>query len=77
MKTLKIYSLVTLLLLPVFFAGTIYAGTAAGKKTNDQQETLTFKGKVVDAETGTPLVFATVAVCTPVMLPDEGAVGVP
>lgn len=62
MKTLKIYSLVTLLLLPVFFAGTIYAGTAAGKKTNDQQETLTFKGKVVDAETGTPLVFATVAV---------------
>jgi len=62
MKTLKIYSLVTLLLLPVFFAGTIYAGTAAGKKTNDQQETLTFKGKVVDAENGTPLVFATVAV---------------
>lgn len=62
MKTLKIYSLVTLLLLPVFFTGTIYAGTEAGKKTNDQQETLTFKGKVVDAETGTPLVFATVAV---------------
>ncbi len=62
MKTLKIYSLVTLLLLPVFFAGTIYAGTAAGKKTNEQQETLTFKGKVVDAESGTPLVFATVAV---------------
>lgn len=62
MKTLKIHSLVTLLLLPVFFAGTIYAGTAAGKKTNDQQETLTFKGKVVDAENGTPLVFATVAV---------------
>ena len=31
-------------------------------KKNDQQNYLTIKGKVVDAESGTPLVFATVAV---------------
>ena len=45
-----------------FTAQTIYAGAAPERKKNDQQTLLTFKGKVVDAETGTPLVFASVAV---------------
>ncbi|NLJ44359.1 MAG: carboxypeptidase-like regulatory domain-containing protein [Bacteroidales bacterium] len=62
MKTYRTFSLVALLLLPAFISGTIYAGSAAEQKKNDQQETLTFRGKVIDAENGTPLVFATVAV---------------
>lgn len=62
MKTFKFFSLLTLLLMTVSITGTIYAGTSAEQKKTDQQETLTFRGKVVDAETGSPLVFATVAV---------------
>jgi hypothetical protein len=62
MKTIRNLSFVTLLILSAFTAQTIYAGTAPERKKNDQQKTLTFKGKVVDAETGTPLVFAGVAV---------------
>jgi hypothetical protein len=62
MKTIRNFSLVTLLLLSAFSAETIYAGTAPERKKNDQQTLLTFKGKVVDAETGNPLVFASVAV---------------
>jgi hypothetical protein len=62
MKTVRRLSLVALLLLSAFTAQTIYAGTAPERKKNDQQTLLTFKGKVVDAETGNPLVFASVAV---------------
>ena len=35
---------------------------AGDRKKSDQQSYLTIKGKVVDAETGAPLVFASVAV---------------
>lgn len=62
MKTFRTFSLIALLLLPAFISGTTYAGQVAEQKKNDQKETLTFRGKVIDAETGTPLVFATVAV---------------
>jgi hypothetical protein len=62
MKTVRRLSLVALLLLSAFTAQTIYAGTAPERKKNDQQTLLTFKGKVVDAETGNPLIFASVAV---------------
>jgi hypothetical protein len=62
MKTIRNLSLVTLLILTAFTAQTIYAGTAPERKKNDQQKVLTFNGKVVDSETGTPLVFAGVAV---------------
>jgi len=62
MKTLRNISIATVVVLLAFTAQTIYAaGTSARKKT-DQQSYLTLKGKVVDAETNTPLVFATVAV---------------
>ena len=37
-------------------------GNSSGRKINDQQDYITLKGKVVDAESGTPLVFASVAV---------------
>jgi len=62
MKTVRNLSLVALLLLSAFTAQTIYAGPVPERKKNDQQTLLTFKGKVVDAETGNPLVFASVAV---------------
>jgi hypothetical protein len=62
MKTIRNFSLATLLLLSAFTVQTIYAGAAPERKKNDQQTLLTFKGKVIDAETGNPLVFASVAV---------------
>ena len=62
MKTIRIFSLATLLLLSAFTAQTIYAGASSERKKSDQQTLLTFKGKVVDAESGNPLVFASVAV---------------
>ncbi len=62
MKTIRNLSLVALLLLSAFTAQTIYAGAAPERKKNDQQTLLSFKGKVVDSETGNALVFASVAV---------------
>jgi len=59
---MRFFSLVTLLVLSAFTVQTISADASPGRKKNDQQTLLTFKGKVVDAETGTPLVFASVAV---------------
>jgi hypothetical protein len=62
MKTFRNYSILAVLILSAFTAQTVYAGTAAKKNINDQQSMLTFRGKVIDAETGAPLVFASVAV---------------
>lgn len=62
MKTIRTLSLFALLLLSAFTAQTIFAGAAPDMKKKDQETPLTFKGKVVDAETGAPLVFASVAV---------------
>jgi hypothetical protein len=62
MKTIRIFSLASVLLLSALTAQTIYAGASSERKKNDQQTLLTFRGKVVDAETGNPLVFASVAV---------------
>jgi hypothetical protein len=62
MKTIKILSVTALLLLSAFTMETVYAGSVPEKKKNDQQASLTFRGKIVDAETGVPLVFASVAV---------------
>ena len=62
MKTTRYFSLIALLLLPAFTAATVLAGDSPERKKDTQETTLTFKGKVVDSETGTPLVFASVAV---------------
>jgi len=62
MKNFKHISLVAAVLLLSFTAQTASAGNISSKKKNDQQSYITIKGKVVDAETGTPLVFANVAV---------------
>ena len=62
MKTVRNVSLIALLLLSAFTAQTLYSAPSPDRKKNDQQALLTFRGKVVDAETGEPLVFASVAV---------------
>jgi hypothetical protein len=61
MKTFKHISLISMVILLAFGAQTATAGLF-NKKKNDQQNLITIKGKVVDAESGAPLVFATVAV---------------
>jgi hypothetical protein len=61
MKTFKNVSLIALLILSAFTAQTIYSAPADREK-NDQQTLLTLRGKVVDAESGEPLIFASVAV---------------
>jgi CarboxypepD_reg-like domain len=62
MKTFKHVSLISVVLLLAFTAQTASAGNLSGKKKNDQQNLVTIKGKVIDAESRAPLVFATVAV---------------
>jgi CarboxypepD_reg-like domain len=62
MKAYKLISLVAGILLVAFITQIATAGNLTNKKKNEQQAFLTIKGKVVDATTGDPLVFATVAV---------------
>jgi hypothetical protein len=62
MKTIKKTSLILLALLLAFSLESANAGGSNGRKKADQQSFITIRGKVIDAETGTPLVFATVAV---------------
>jgi len=62
MKTIKHISLAAAVLLLAITAQSASAGSFSSDRKNDQQNFITIKGKVVDAETGTPLVFATVAV---------------
>jgi hypothetical protein len=61
MKTFKHISLIAVVLLLAFTVQTASAGNLKDKKTN-QQNLITIKGKVIDAESRAPLVFATVAV---------------
>jgi hypothetical protein len=61
MKNFKHISLIAVVLLLAFMAQTASAGTSSNKKST-QQNLITIKGKVIDAETRAPLVFATVAV---------------
>lgn len=62
MKTFKHISLISAVLLLAITAQSLTAADLFGKKKSDQQSFITIKGKVIDAESGTPLVFATVAV---------------
>ena len=62
MKTIKNFSFYVLILLLAFTFQASSAGSSEKNKKSDQQDYITIKGKIVDAETGTALVFATVAV---------------
>lgn len=62
MKTFKNISLYAVVILLAFSFQTALAGSSANRKKSEQQNYLTIKGKVIDAENGTALVFATVAV---------------
>jgi len=62
MKTFRHISFISAILLLALSVQTASAGLFSGKKNNNQQSYITIRGKVTDAETGAPLVFATVAV---------------
>jgi hypothetical protein len=62
MKTFRQISFVSAVLLLAFSVQTATAGFLTGKNKSNQQAYTTIRGKVTDAETGAPLVFATVAV---------------
>ncbi|HNR41121.1 MAG TPA: carboxypeptidase-like regulatory domain-containing protein [Bacteroidales bacterium] len=62
MKTFRSLSFLPLIIISLLAGQTLNAGVHPGNGKNDQQTVLTFRGKVVDGETGTPLVFASVTV---------------
>ncbi len=62
MKPLKNISFYALFILLAFTFQAVSGIDTAERKKSDQQNFITYKGKVTDAETGSPLVFATVAV---------------
>jgi hypothetical protein len=62
MKTLKHLALTAAVLLVAFTSQSASAGNFLHKKNYDQDNFITIKGKIVDSETKSPLVFATVAV---------------
>jgi hypothetical protein len=62
MKKTKHILLILVIILFAFTAEAAHARNFSNRKKADQQEVLTIKGKVVDSENETPLVFASVAV---------------
>jgi hypothetical protein len=62
MKTFKHVPVIAAVLMLAFTAQTASAGDLSNKKKNDQQNLIVIKGKVIDAESRAPLVFASVAV---------------
>jgi len=62
MKNTYRISIIFFFIVAGFAAQEILAVAAPGRKKSDQQNILTIRGKVVDSETGTPLIFASVAV---------------
>ena len=62
MKTFKNISFYAVIILLTFTVQAATSVSSAGKKKADQQEILTLRGKVIDAETGLPLVFAGISI---------------
>ncbi len=62
MKKKVIFTAMTALLLLLLTAGDAFASTSSSKPKKDPQQVTVIRGKVVDAETDLPLVFAGVAV---------------
>jgi hypothetical protein len=62
MKTIKKFTLIAVILLTAVSFNTLLAGNPDGKKKINPQDFITIRGKVVDAQTKAPLVFASVTV---------------
>jgi hypothetical protein len=62
MKNFRFTLIIAVILLTAFTAQSVSAFTLKDKKKIDQPATLVIKGKVVDKETLTPLVFASIAI---------------
>jgi hypothetical protein len=62
MKTFKNISFYAVIILLAFTVQAATSVSSAGKKKADQQGMLTLRGKVIDAETGQPLVFAGISI---------------
>src|SRR5450759_1899044 len=62
MKTFKLISLIAAVLLLGITAQTAIAGNLSGNKKSNQQNLVIIKGKVIDAQSRAPLVFASVSV---------------
>jgi hypothetical protein len=62
MKTFKHISLIAVVLLMGIIAQTAIAGNHSGNKKSNQQNLVIIKGKVIDAQSRAPLVFASVSV---------------
>ena len=62
MKTNKRIALTTFLTLVIATLGNAFGETPGGKNNSSQQDYITVSGKVIDAQTREPLIFATVAV---------------
>jgi len=62
MKIYKNISFYAVIILLAFTFQKALSVSPAGKKKADPQGVITLKGKVIDAETGTPLVFASISV---------------
>lgn len=62
MKKFKLITLSAVVLLLTFSFQAALAGNFAERKKSEQQNYITLRGKVIDAEAGTPLIFASVAV---------------
>ena len=62
MKRIKQLSLITVLFILGISAQAVYADSSGNKTKQDPQSYITIKGKVIDKETGLPLVFAGVKV---------------
>jgi hypothetical protein len=62
MKKSRLIPVIAALIALLISMPSSYAGSTNKSKSSQQQDFLTIRGKVVDSENGTPLVFATVAV---------------
>ena len=62
MKTLKNVSFIAVLLLSLMTIETAFAGNSDGRKKINPQDYITIRGKVIDAQTKAPLIFASVTV---------------
>ncbi|MBI5010965.1 MAG: carboxypeptidase-like regulatory domain-containing protein, partial [Bacteroidia bacterium] len=62
MKTSRFFNLIAVVILSVIVAEAAFAGSSDGKKKVNPQDLITIRGKVIDNQTKSPLIFASVTV---------------